>query len=105
VLADAIRLPMDASALPAVADDVPLIVGIRPEHFSLAVAGDAGFTVRAEVVEPLGSDTLVFVRIGESEVVARLPPTVGAVAGTPLALSVNASRVHFFDPSNGLAVR
>ncbi len=104
VLAEGIRLPMDAAALPAVREDAPLVVGIRPEHFSLAVPGDAGFTVRADVIEPLGSDTLVFTRIGESDVVARLPPTVRVSAGDPLELSVNTSRVHFFDSLTGMAV-
>jgi multiple sugar transport system ATP-binding protein len=105
VLADGMRLATDAAALPAIAGDVPLVVGIRPEHFSLAGAPDAGFTVRADVVEPLGSDTLVFARIGESEVVARLPPTARIETGQPLALAVNTARVHFFDPSTGMAVR
>src|SRR6185437_9799239 len=105
VLAEDIRVPIDAAALPAVANDAPLFVGIRPEHFSLAGSDGAGFIVRADVVEPLGSDTLVFAHIGEAEIVARLPPTVDAQAGKPIALTVNTSRVHFFDPASGMAVR
>jgi multiple sugar transport system ATP-binding protein len=105
VLAEGIRLAMDASALPPAHAAEPLIVGIRPEHFSLAVPGGGGFRVRADVVEPLGSDTLVFVRIGESDVVARLPPTIRIGAGDLLELSANTERIHFFDPASGNAVR
>jgi multiple sugar transport system ATP-binding protein len=103
VLADGIRLAMDAAALPPAPAGEALIVGIRPEHFSLAAGG--GFRVRADVVEPLGSDTLVFVRIGESDVVARLPPTLRIGAGDLLGLSANTERIHFFDPASGNAVR
>jgi multiple sugar transport system ATP-binding protein len=105
VLAGGIRLAMDAAALPPARADEPLIAGMRPEHFSLAVPGRGGFRVRADVVEPLGSDTLVFVRIGESDVVARLPPTIGIGAGDLLELSANTERIHFFDPASGNAVR
>jgi multiple sugar transport system ATP-binding protein len=104
VLADDIRLPVDAARLPVANADATLTVGIRPEHFSLA-DGRPGLAVRADVVEPLGSDTLVFARVGESDVVARLPPTLRVRAGDRLELAVDTTLVHFFDPATGAAVR
>jgi multiple sugar transport system ATP-binding protein len=103
VLAGGIRLPIEASRLPGAGDD--FTAGIRPEHFALASAGRAGFVARADVVEPLGSDTLVFMRLGESDVVARLPPTPRIAAGDALELVVDTAAIHFFDAASGRAVR
>jgi multiple sugar transport system ATP-binding protein len=102
-LADGIRIPLDATRLPREGDD--FTVGIRPEHFALADAGKPGFAARAEVVEPLGSDTLVFMRLGEADVVARLPPSLGVAPGDRLEIAVDPMSLHFFDPSTGKAVR
>jgi multiple sugar transport system ATP-binding protein len=103
VLADGIRIPIDGTRLPAEGSD--FTVGIRPEHFALADATRRGFAVRADVVEPLGSDTLVFMRLGEADVVARLPPSLHVAAGDRLEVAVDTTSLHFFDPSTGKAVR
>ncbi len=102
-LAGGIRLPIDA-ALTTLRVGEPLIAGIRAEHFSLAAPGNGGFAVPADVVEPLGSDTLVFTRIGDADIVARLPPTVHIDAGDRLELCVDTARIHFFDPASGKAL-
>ena len=102
-LADSIRIPVDASRLPREGDD--FVIGIRPEHFALADERKRGFAARADVVEPLGSDTLVFMRIGEADVVARLPPSLGVAPGDRLEIVVDPAALHFFDPSTGKAVR
>jgi len=102
-LAGGIRLPIDA-ALTTLRVGEPLIAGIRAEHFSLAAPGNGGFAVPADVVEPLGSDTLVFTRIGDADIVARLPPTARIDAGDRLELCVDTARIHFFDPASGKAL-
>ena len=103
LLADGIRMPIDAARLPK--DGGQFTVGIRPEHFSLADASHAAFAARADVVEPLGSDTLVFMRVGDADVVARLPPSLRIAAGDRLELAVDTAAIHFFDPASGKAVR
>jgi multiple sugar transport system ATP-binding protein len=103
VLADGIRVPVDAARLPQ--DGQQFIAGIRPEHFSPAGARGAAFAARADVVEPLGSDTLVFMHVGDADVVARLPPTLRIAAGDRLELAVDTASIHFFDPDSGKAVR
>ena len=103
VLGDGVRIAADARRLPRDGDE--FTVGIRPEHFALAEAGRPGFAARADVVEPLGSDTLVFMRVGEADVVARLPPSLGIAPGDRLDVAVDPASLHFFDRSTGMAVR
>ena len=50
-------------------DGQSVVYGVRPEHLDLAEEKD-GFPARVSVVEPTGSETLVFLRFGETEVVA-----------------------------------
>ena len=49
-------------AAPLRSTDEPIIVGIRPEHFRADGQGVA-LTGQVQVVEPLGSDTLVHFRL------------------------------------------
>ncbi len=78
-------------------------LGLRPE--SLAPAG-GGMPLRGvvEVVEPLGSDTLVFMAGPGGDVVARLPPQFPAQPGETLTLSADPARLHLFDAASGRAL-
>ena len=55
-----------------------------------------------ELVEPLGSDTLIFFRAGDKEIVARVPPKLGLAAGDTVKLKADMQAVHFFDPQSEL---
>ncbi len=75
-----------------------VIAGIRPEHFAPADAGAAHLVAQVDVVEPLGSDTLVFLKFGDGELVARVPPATAAVPGQSIALRIDAGQLQCFDP-------
>jgi multiple sugar transport system ATP-binding protein len=81
-----------------------LIAGFRPETMTLAADARSGFAARAEVVEPLGSDTLVFFSIGAREVVARLPPSTRLASGDSLRLNIDSAQLHLFDAGSERAV-
>jgi sn-glycerol 3-phosphate transport system ATP-binding protein len=86
-------------ALPA---DAPrggeLILGLRPEHIALA---DTGWPMRVELVEMLGAERLVHGRLGEQGITVRIEGTaVPPARGATVALSVEASQVHWFDPQS-----
>ncbi len=77
-------------------------LGVRPEHiFAHAPAGSRSlptFKALIEVVEPVGNEVFIYFSTGVgTQYVARLasddPPTVG----TTFDLSVDTSKVHFFD--------
>ncbi|MBM3567747.1 MAG: sn-glycerol-3-phosphate ABC transporter ATP-binding protein UgpC [Alphaproteobacteria bacterium] len=77
------------------------VLGLRPEHIlpgSAERPDGAAFSPPVEVVEPLGSDTLVFFRVGAEEAVARLPPEAPARPGQPMPLLADMGRMHLFDP-------
>jgi multiple sugar transport system ATP-binding protein len=77
-----------------------VLLGIRPEHFSLAKA-DTGLPVQIDVVEPTGPDTLAVFTMGGTEVIARLEP-FAAAAGDKLVLSVKEDKVVVFDAATEL---
>jgi multiple sugar transport system ATP-binding protein len=83
-----------------------VLLGIRPEALSLANGesrGDATFDARIEVVEPTGADNLAFLSLGDSDVIARLPPGRSAV-GDRIRLQIDPERTLIFDPKTELLV-
>ncbi|MDR3495930.1 MAG: sn-glycerol-3-phosphate ABC transporter ATP-binding protein UgpC [Ancalomicrobiaceae bacterium] len=81
----------------------PVTLGIRPEHLHLAGPGDpqdARLSGVVEVIEPLGADTLIHVIVAGRTLVARL----AAEVGDRIALGVDRTRAHLFDPASGLTL-
>ncbi len=77
----------------------PLTIGLRPEH--VLRAGAAPVAVLLDLVEPLGSETVLHGRLASGEVLtARLPGMVPA-AGTQLELHLPAEALHVFDAETG----
>ncbi|TWT23799.1 sn-glycerol-3-phosphate ABC transporter ATP-binding protein UgpC [Luteimonas marina] len=105
-LADGTRLPLPADAgLDAAWHGRELQVGVRPEHLLRADEGDAGaFAAFVDVVEPVGSEVYVNLRLGEQALVARLPPGDVPVPGGTLHLRASPAHLHAFDPEDGRAL-
>jgi multiple sugar transport system ATP-binding protein len=100
-------LPEGCCARYADLPDRPVVLGLRPENFRAEGAGDgraARLDAVAEVIEPLGSDTLVFFSLREHEMVARLPPERRVRAGETLTLYPDLGRMHLFDRETGRAL-
>jgi len=84
-----------------------LTIGIRPEDLHIAGDADAAgltFSSRVEVVEQLGSEVLLDVRVGDDTMVAAVDPGVRAKTQDTLRLAVNPGRLHFFDVQNEKAI-
>jgi multiple sugar transport system ATP-binding protein len=84
-----------------------LTMGIRPENLHLASAADPEgltFNSKVEVVEKLGSEILLDVRVGDDTMVAAVDPTTGAKVQDNLRLAINPERLHFFDAKTEAAV-
>jgi inositol-phosphate transport system ATP-binding protein len=73
-----------------------VVLGIRPEDLTVA---DSGITGEIYVVEPMGRDDLIDVRIGKASVHVLADPTLGLRMGQNVALSFDTQKVQFFDPA------
>ena len=83
------------------------LLGIRPEHLEPCEPADASITLEVDLIEPLGSDTLVYGHLGGADaarVAARLHSSVDARTGK-LPLRYDAAQVHWFDPQSGKRIK
>jgi len=102
-LSDDFVLPVPADRAPRFDRfrDREILLGLRPEHLTVAPGPDTAppIDIAADVVEPLGADTLVFFNTGGRELVARVPPGAARRRGDRVRLHPNLSRMHLFDPA------
>jgi sn-glycerol 3-phosphate transport system ATP-binding protein len=75
-----------------------LTIGVRPEHLRLDAEG---IPVHIDLVEPLGSETVLIGRLPDSELVSvKLPGH--APAGERIRVAIPPSELHVFDATSGL---
>ncbi|RWA74857.1 sn-glycerol-3-phosphate ABC transporter ATP-binding protein UgpC [Mesorhizobium sp.] len=79
-------------------DGQAVAYGVRPEHLEIHPDGVAS---TISVVEPTGSETLVFVRFGEAEMVALFRERHDFKPGDTLKLRPRLDHVHLFDAGTG----
>ena len=91
-----VKLPV-ANA-PASANGAAAVYGIRPEHFTLA---DDGAEAEIVVIEPTGSETQVFAKLGGEEVVAVFRERHQFKPGEKIKLKPDPKLVHLFDAATG----
>ncbi|MBI4498565.1 MAG: ATP-binding cassette domain-containing protein, partial [Chloroflexi bacterium] len=97
-----LRLPLPAGTdrrwAPHVGQRV--VAGIRPEHLSLVSAPQpaaATLVARIDVAETLGAEAILYLVIGETNLVARTPYSPELRAGRDVAIAVDPAKVHLFD--------
>jgi multiple sugar transport system ATP-binding protein len=84
-----------------------ITLGIRPEDLHVASGADprdSCVDAVVDVVEPLGSEILLDVKVGPSVVVARVDPSVRVKVHEPVRLALDPERLQFFDPKSELAI-
>ncbi len=96
VTASGARLPLGAAQ--AANDGRAMTYGIRPEHLDIA---DDGFEAEVVVIEPTGSETQLFARLGEQEIVAIFRERHAFAPGQRIRLRPRAEVAHLFDASSG----
>jgi multiple sugar transport system ATP-binding protein len=82
-------------------------LGVRPEDIHVASGADAAersFDAVVEVVEPLGSEILLNVKVGPNSMVARVDPSVRVKVHEPVRLALAPERLHYFDLKTELAI-
>jgi sn-glycerol 3-phosphate transport system ATP-binding protein len=103
LVGDGRAVQLDAGPLVLLTDGArtgqAVTLGIRPEHLTL---GGDGLTLAVDLVEPLGSETLVHGRVAGFEsdtIVVKVPGAVRPVETITVALQ--AEHVHVFDRKTG----
>ena len=86
-------------------DGRDVLLGVRPEHLEPCAESDATFVVDVDLIEPLGSDTLVYGHVGAqgARIAARLHASLGASTGR-LPLRYDPALRHYFDPGSGARI-
>ncbi|HOA97576.1 MAG TPA: sn-glycerol-3-phosphate ABC transporter ATP-binding protein UgpC [Acetivibrio saccincola] len=79
-----------------------VVMGIRPENLHdeavyLESMSDSVVTARVEVVEMLGSETLLYVLVDDADFIARVNPRTKAKVGDIIKIAFDANKVHLFD--------
>lgn len=78
--------------------DKPLILGVRPEDIALSKTAQEEYApVEVYVVEPLGSENIVDVRLSGNIFKVRTLPTFTANIGETLYMRIDQTRAHLFD--------
>ena len=106
---DAISVPRSAevNGLSAYAGKT-VTMGIRPEHISVGPPKRQNYTIQARiaVVEQMGSEIVLEAKIGDNPLtVSRVDPGFKVQAHSEIPLHLDLSRMHFFDPDTGRAIR
>jgi ABC-type sugar transport system ATPase subunit len=88
------RLPLNGAAL-------AVTLGIRPEHLTIGPPDPSHARGDVYMVEPMGREQVVDVRIGERSVQVIAPASLDVRIGEPVGLAFDAARLHLFDPAAG----
>jgi multiple sugar transport system ATP-binding protein len=107
----AMRLPLPREVATSVVGGRRVVLGIRPENltrYDRRWAEESPYlgTIEApvEVVEPTGAETIVIVRIGSREVIARFEPNAAPAVGEKVTLAVDMAKACLFDPETEMLV-
>ena len=96
VEAEGARLPFWGDR--PVTEGQEVVYGIRPEHLELA---DDGFQATVDVVEPTGSETMVFLHVGSESIVALFRERHDFKPGQTVRLRPKPASAHLFDAQSG----
>ena len=85
-----------------------MLFGIRPEHITEKRThtneASINFSADINVIEPLGVDTMVYIKINNTEVCARATPETVGTLGSRMAFTLQMNRMHLIDPASDRVV-
>jgi multiple sugar transport system ATP-binding protein len=81
-------------------------LGIRPEDIYLASGApdEMAFDANVEVIEQLGSEIVLDMKVGDSTMVASIEPATKVKLHDTLRLAMRPSRLHLFDAKTDMAI-
>jgi multiple sugar transport system ATP-binding protein len=84
-----------------------VIFGIRPEHLSDNVKDQSHVPIAStvEIAEPMGSESLVYLKAGTGSLIARIPGEHLYHLGETLTVQLNLEKAHLFDAETENIIR
>jgi multiple sugar transport system ATP-binding protein len=100
-----LALPPTLASRVAARADGPIVLGVRPEHFSTSPRdGSQPIRLGVDVVEPMGDEVVAVCTLGPATLTVKLPPDDPPPEGASADLHVDLSRGHLFDPESRRAI-
>ncbi|MGD9580032.1 MAG: ABC transporter ATP-binding protein [Vampirovibrionia bacterium] len=78
-----------------------IILGIRPEHIKITEKDSADFSINLDLIEMLGSESLLHFSVGARSVAAKAHPDSSFSAGDEVSFKIDLSKVVLFDITRG----
>ncbi len=85
-------------------DPKDLILGVRPEHLELTTVDKAHISGDVYIIEPLGSETIINIKVGDTVIKARSLGEVTLSIGERIFLRADINNIHVFDPKTENAI-
>ena len=98
-----VRIPDERRATLDAAGARAVTLGVRPEDISLHADAAGSIAAIVDVVEPLGSEQVLYFTCDGERVTARASAEATVTSGDAIALGINAKRMHLFDTASGAA--
>lgn len=100
-----IVLPTDFNSALEKCSSRKVILGIRPEHIHVIPRPDlscAELRGMVEVIEPLGSELIAYVRVGSNLLAVKTRPDVQLARASNISLYAEVRAIKIFDPDTGI---
>ncbi|MCB2128243.1 MAG: sn-glycerol-3-phosphate ABC transporter ATP-binding protein UgpC [Rhodobacteraceae bacterium] len=95
-----ITLPLDVDVSSRIGRKA--IYGIRPEHLQISKTG--GLEARVSVCEPTGTETHIFVKLGDQDLLIVSRERLSLMPGDPIRISPDTAKAHLFDLETGVRI-
>lgn len=82
-------------------DGQGVVLGVRPEHLSLALPAPKNIRGTVSHLEALGSETYLTVQTAALTLVAKVAPDAAVNLGDEVWLAIAPEKAHLFDPAAG----
>ena len=82
-----------------------LVLGIRPENAGICETDRKNMNAVVEVVEPMGSETYLHLKIGDQKAIIRVSPDCKPVVGERIGLQIDPGRIHIFKTDTGESLK
>lgn len=87
-----------------------IVLGIRPEDIHdepvfLDFSPDTKVNVTIEVAELMGAEIILYSKVNNQDIIARLDPRFNVAAGETIELALDLNKAHFFDSETELRIK